>query len=195
MPAALTLRQRMSLIIGTSLSAEEIVAIPDTDINLAFFQEHGIRAPLLKAARITPVQLKSRGVTTARDFHALEFNTLDLIDGAFCASCVSAFGADDLLHEFLVTPNDAVALAGTPAVQQLGIDIGLLLILCAGAPQMASEVIAQTLPKGECLRGVPPETLLDTGLQAAQLKTLGFCPARLRSQTLCSSEHLVKLGF
>lgn len=167
----------------------------DSDINFDFFQEHGIRAPLLKAARITPMQLKARGVRTARNFHALEFNALDLIDGAFCASCVSAFGADDLMQEFLVTGNDAVALAGSAAVTQLGLDMGLLLMLCAGAPAMASEVVAQTLPKGGCLHGVAPETLLDTGLRAPQLKQLGYTPVSLQEQTRCNTVHLNKLGF
>lgn len=195
MPALLTTRQRMALIINTSLTASDIASMEDSEINFKFFMDHGIRGPLLRAARITPVQLKARGVETARDFHALDFNALDLTDGGFCAASVSAFGADELLQEFLVTPNDAVALAGTPAVDQLGLDVGVLLVLCAGAPEMAKEVISQTLPRGACLHGVAPETLLDTGLQAGTLKTLGFNPATLREQTRCSFDHLTQLGF
>ena len=191
----LSLRQRLALVVGTTVSAETVVAMDDADIHRDFLMAHGIRAPLLKAAKITPVQLKARGVATARDFHALEFTALDLVDGAFCAACVAAYGADELLAEFLVTPNDAVALAGSAAMHQLGLDVGTLLVLCAGAPGMAAEVVAQTPPRGANLTGVAPETLLDSGLRAKQLRELGFTPEALVAQTRADAVHLEKLGF
>lgn len=92
--APLTMRQRLALVVGTSISAETVLGMDDEEFTSEFLQAHGVCAPLLKAARITPIQLKARGVRTARDFHSLEFDTLDLVDGAFCAACVSAFGAE-----------------------------------------------------------------------------------------------------
>lgn len=192
---ALTLRQRLALVVGTGVAAEAVVAMDDAEFDFDFFLANGIRAPLLKAARIAPAQLKHRGVRSAAQFRALEYGALDLVDGAFCAACVAAFGADELLGEFVGTPNDAVVLAGSPAVQALGLDLGMLLVLCAGAPEMAAEVIAQTPPRGACLVGVAPDTLLDTGLRARKLRDLGFTPQALAEQTRVSVLHLSKFGF
>ena len=136
----LSLRQRLALVIGTGISDEAVVEMEDEQINYDFLLRNGVRAPLLKAAKITPVQLKARGVVSPAQFKALDFCTLDLVDGAFCASCVAAYGANELLAEFLTTPQDAVALAGSAAVDQLGLDVGTMLVMCSGAPEMAAEV-------------------------------------------------------
>ena len=191
----LTLRQRLALVVGTGVAAEAVVAMADDEFDFDFFLANGVRAPLLKAAKITPAQLKDRGVRTVAQFRALEYGVLDLVDGAFCAACVAAYGADELLGEFLLTPNDAVVLAGSPAVHALGLDLGVLLVLCAGAPEMAAEVVAQTPPRGACLVGVAPDTLLDTGLRAGKLRELGFTPQALAEQTRASVLHLSKFGF
>ena len=194
--AALSLRQRLALILPTGVSAEAIVAMPDAEIDYAFLLSHGVRAPLLKAAKITPVQLKARGVKTVSAFKTLDFGTLDMVDGAFCASCVAAYGADELLAEFLRTPQHAIALAGTAATQQLlGIDLGTLLVVCCAAPGPAYEVLAQTRPRGQCLRGVAPETLLDTGLRAKALRRLGYTPEAVCAQTRATVGDLDRLGF
>tara|TARA_B110000305_G_scaffold108098_1_gene121675 strand:- start:95 stop:733 length:639 start_codon:yes stop_codon:yes gene_type:complete len=191
----LSIRQRLALIIQTGVAAETIVDMPDAEIDYDFLLSNGVRAPLLKAAKITPVQLKARGVQTASAFKNLDFTTLYLVDGAFCASCVAAYGADELLAEFLITPQDAVALAGSSAMQQLGIDLGTLLIVCCGSPELAYEVVAQTPPRGNCLRGVAPETLLDTGLRAKTLRQLGYTAETVSAQTRATVGDLDKLGF
>ena len=191
----LSVRQRLALVLGTGIAAETVVDMDDARIDYDFLLANGVRAPLLKAAKITPVQLKARGVASPSQFRSLDFCTLDLIDGAFCASCVAAYGADALLTEFLTTPQDAVALAGSPAVDQLGLDIGMLLVVCCGAPDMAAEVLLQTQPRGGCLHGVAPVTLLDTGLRAKRLGELGFTAEALSAQTRASVLELDKLGF
>jgi len=191
----LSVRQRLSLVVGTGISAETAIDMDDAKIDYEFLLSNGVRAPLLKAAKIMPVQLKARGATSPSHFKALEFSTLDLVDAAFCASCVAAYGANDLLDEFLTTPQDAVALAGSPAVDQLGLDVGTLLVLCCGAPDMAAEVLLQMQPRGACLAGVAPETLLDTGLRAKRLNELGFNAEALSRQTQASIVDLDKLGF
>lgn len=191
----LSTRQRLALVVGTGIAAEVAVDMEDAGIDYDFLLSNGVRAPLLKAAKITPVQLKARGVATPSRFRALDFTTLDLVDGAFCASCVAAFGANELLNEFLTTPQDAVTLAGSAAIDQLGLDVGTLLVVCCGAPDMAAEVLLQTQPRGACLTGVAPETILDTGLRAKRLKELGFTAEALSRQTHASVVDLDKLGY
>lgn len=191
----LSVRQRLALVIGTGISAEAVVEMDDALIDYDFLLANGVRAPLLKAAKITPVQLKACGVASPSQFRSLDFCTLDLVDGAFCASCVAAYGAEALLTEFLTSPQDAIALAGSPAIDQLGLDVGTLLVVCCGSPDMAAEVLLQTHPRGRCLHGVAPETILDTGLRAKRLRELGFTAESLSAQTRASVVELDKLGF
>lgn len=191
----LTPRQRLAMVIGTGIEPQRILEMEDHEINYDFFLSNGITSPLLKAAKILPVQLKARGVRTPSEFRALEFSTLDLVDGAFCASCVAAFGADDLLSEFLQTAKDAVVLAGSPAMSQLNLDVGTLLVLCCREPELAAEVLDQTQPRAACLIGVAPATLLDTGIRAKALRQLGLDAQKVCEQTRASVMDLDKLGF
>ena len=153
---ALTRRQRLALASETQLSAGAVMAMADEEFTMAFFQAHGVRASHLRVAKLNPLQLKARGVASARDLRALEFNALDLGDPAFCASCIAAHGVDEVVSEFLITANDAVAVAGTAAVHQLKIGTGLLLLLRAGAPVEAASVLKLSLPRGEACAALPP---------------------------------------
>ena len=191
----LSLRQRLALVLDTGIGAKTVVDMEDARIDYDFLMSNGVRAPLLKAAKITPLQLKARGAASPSHFKALEFSTLDLVDGAFCAACVAAYGADALLTEFLTTAQDAVVLAGSAAVDQLGLDVATLLGMCCGEPDMAAEVLGQTHPRGGCLTGVAPATILDTGLRAKRLKDLGFSAEALSAQTRASVVDLDRLGF
>ena len=74
-----------------------------------------------------------------------------------------------MLDEFLATSNDAVVLAGSDAVERLGINLGLLLLLCSNQPGAAREVLAQY----QHARRVPPETLLETGGARRTLRRSG----------------------
>ena len=192
---ALTRRQRLALAAETSLSAEDALAMADEEFTMAFFQAHSVRAPHLRVAKLNPLQLKARGVARARDLRALEFNALDLSDPAFCASCIAAHGVDEVVNEFLITANDAVAVAGTAAVHQLKIGTGLLLLLCAGAPVEAASVLKLSLPRGECLRGVAAATLIDCGLRAQHLLAAGYSVEAVVAQTCATAQQLEQLGF
>ena len=156
---------------------------------------NGIRSKNLIVAKMTAPMLKARGAASARDLRMLEFDSLHLTEAGFCAGCISAFGAEEIVREFLITPGDAVSVAGSPAMHQLGLDIGTLLVLCAGSPTEAAAVIVQSLPRGGCLKGVAPVTLLDTGLRSQTLRELGYSPETLHEQTLCSRSDIQKLGF
>ena len=108
---------------------------------------------------------------------------------------VNSRRTDDLIAEFLTTASDAVVLAGSPAVHQLGLDVGTLLVMCAQQPRMAFEVLAQTTPRGACLSGVAPQTLLETGLTVRQLRELGYTREALAAQTCAGDVELGALGF
>ena len=191
----LSLKQRLALAAGTSVPLELAATMDDEAFNFVFLQANGIRARNLNVAKVTPPMLKARGVSTARDLRMLDFDALHLNDAGFCAGCVAAYGADDVVREFLITPADAVATAGSPAMHQLGLDVGTLLVLCAGAPTEAAAVLVQSLPRGGALKGVAPVTLLDTGLRAHGLRELGYGPESVTEQTRCSVVDLEKLGF
>ena len=98
---------------------------------------------------------------------------------------------------FLVCAEDAVAIAGSPAVDQLAVTMTDLLQLCAGQSIEAKAVLEQTT-RPNALEGVDVNTLLDTGLRANQLHALGYSSIGL-AQTLdggaCAGVQLSKFGF
>lgn len=190
-PTEYTLRQRVALVLEASVTAETLVAMADADINHAFLLEHQISPTLLRAAAVTPLQLKAHGTATAAQLAGLGFTALHLLDDEWCDDAVAAYGAPALLDEFLATSNDAVVLAGSTAVEKLGINLGLLLLVCAEKPSAAREVLAQY----RHLRRVPPQTLFETGLRAADLCALGFTKDRLAADTLATDAQLSHLGF
>ena len=190
-PTEYTLRQRVALVLESSDTAETIVAMPDAAINHDWLMAQRISPTLLRAANMTPLQLKAHGTRTAADLSALGFTTLHLLDEDWCEDALSAYGAPALLDEFLSTSNDAVVLAGSGAVERLGINLGLLLLLCANQPGAAREVLAHY----QHARRVPPETLLETGIRAPDLVALGITEKRLRADTLATDAQLALLGF
>ena len=186
-----TLRQRIALVLEASVTAETLVAMPDAEIHHTFLVDQGISPTLLRAAKITPLQLKAHGTRTVTDLSLLGFNAMHLLDEDWCEDAISAYGAPALLDEFLSTSNDAVVLAGSEAVDKLGINLGLLLLLCGNQPGAAREVLAHY----QHARRVPPETLLETGLRAPDLAALGLSKARLRQDTLATDAQLSVVGF
>ena len=186
-----TLRQRLALVIEADTTAEKIVGMADGDINHGFFLQHRISPTLLRAAAITPLQLKAHGTCTAMQLADLGFNALHMMDEEWCEDAIAAYGAPALLDQFLTTTNDAVILAGTDVVERLGVNLGLLLLMCSEQPGPAREVLAQY----KNARSVPPETLIETGLRAPDLVPLGFTEDRLRADTLATDAQLSVLGF
>ena len=194
-PAALTPKQRATLVLHSATSPAAAMAMDDAEFNADFFLAQGITARSLRAAKLTPQMLKQRGATSARVLRQLGYDALDLTDATFCANCIAVFGAADLLAEFMQTAADAVAVAGSSAARQLGLDVGTLLVLCAGAPVEAQSVIAQTPPRGGALQGVAAATLLDTGLRGGALRGLGYTASSICAQTMASATELEQLGL
>jgi len=186
-----SVRQRMALLIEANMTAEKMTTMRDGEIDHAFLLAHHISPTLLRAAKITPLQLKAHGTQNVDKLSELGFTALHLLDDAWCIGCVSAYGAPNLLDAFLTTTNDAVILAASPAIARLGINLGILLLMCANQPGAAREVLAQY----KHVRNVPPETLIETGMRAKDLQALGYTKARLREDTYATDAQLSLLGF
>ena len=194
-PSELTTRQRLALVVSGALAPQEVLSAEDAALDFAYFVKHKITSEALASVDIGPLQLKQRGATKPAQLRELGYETLDLCEAAFCAEAVAAFGADAVVEEFLVTPNDALVLAGTSAVEQLGLDVGTLLCMCEGDFGLAYLVLLACKPRGQCLTGVAPLTLLESGLRKSQLISLGYVRASIAEQTRASEDELAELGF
>ena len=192
---SLTKRQRVGIAAGTDLDIDTLINAGDDYFTLEFLLQNQCTSSLLKAAAIGPVQLKAMGARSPEQLRALGYDTMDLVEPAFCAECVCAYGASSMLSEFLLTADDAVVLAGSAAMRQLGVDVGTLLVFCAANSSAAFEVLRQISPRGTALMGVAPATIQDTGLDAKALVDLGFSAVSVQTQTLASTTQLLDLGF
>lgn len=191
----LTPRQKLALA-RRAVMPESILETNDNDINNTFFSRHGIYATNIRSAGLFPLALRHRGVADATALRTLGFDAIDLNDAAFCASSISAFGADDVTRSFILTAGDAVAISGSTAVVQLGVTAQKLLETCAGAPVQAKSVVQQMEPRGGALRGVDMRVILDSGLRAQTLCNLGYSADSLKEQTVgCTDRELNLLGF
>ena len=189
-----TPRVRISLFRAT-MSMDDILALPAESISCRLLKSYGVSAANIRVANITPMQLKELGCQSAFELRELGFDALDLNNPTFCASAVSAFGADELKKAFLMSAGDAVCLAGSTAQFQLGIASKAMIAATAGFPTHAVAVLQQLQPKGASLFGCEASALLDSGLRAKQLSGLGYHAESIREQVAATEEDLTKLGF
>lgn len=190
----LSVRQKLTMFHGSGLSAEAVLSTEDDAINFELMLKSAVKALNLTAAGVRPLELKRRGVSTAAQLRRLGYDALHLVDPVICSEASAAFGATDVVENFLCTASDAVALAGSEAVSTLGISVGQLLSACAGAPTEALSVLQQVTVEAP-LQGVAATTLLDTGVRAPQLKQLGIGLTSMRELVGVTGEELAKLGF
>lgn len=187
-------RQRLSLLHGVQITAEELLSMKDEQFTYEFIKDKGIKSNNIVMANIGPKKLKEMGLKTPDQLRELGFDALYLADPKFASECNSCFGSDVVLEAYLKSASDAVALAGSDAMNILGINVVDLLNVCAGAPTEASAVLQQ-LPLGNSLIGVPASVLLDTGLRKTALMELGYSLTVVASQTGADGHQLSKLGF
>jgi hypothetical protein len=187
----LTARQRATLFYETKHAD---CTLPDAEITFAAIVHAGCSALQITAAEIGPLELKRRGATTPMQLRRLGFDALHLTDETFVHEIVAAFGAQEVSKSFLLTAEDAVAVAGSPAVEVLNTTTNDLLVLCAGAPMEAHAVLQQTT-RADALEGVSTSTLLDTGLRAAQLHALGYSSTGLARTLEGATREIAKFGF
>ena len=193
-PNDLSVQQRLCLFHGTGVSASEALGMPQEEITFELMISNGVSATNLVVAQLKPMALKRLGVEEASQLRRLGFDSLHLTDAAFCTEANAAYGARQVVETFLTAPCDAVALAGSDAMHILNLSAQVLLETCAGAPTEAHAVLKQLTDK-EPLKNVPATVLLDAGLRAPALASLGFNFGKLTAQTGANPEQVLKLGF
>ena len=172
---ALSDRQRIALLHGSGLKPAEVLELDDAEFRLEALLRRGCTAANIVCSGVNAGQLRERGVKHATTLRRLGFDSLHLVDSSICSDFSREFGADAVQRAFLTSASDAVVVAGTEAVSILCLTPDFLLSLCAGAPIEASNVIAQhDTPAAELMKEVTTSVLLDTGLRAAQLRSLGI---------------------
>lgn len=192
--SGLSVKARLCLFHHTAITAEHALSLADDEITFDLLLRNGSNAVNVSAAGLGPMELKARGASTAESLRRVGFDAVSLCDAAFANQALLAYGADSVKRAFVVSPQDAVAVAGSEAVRILDVDVQQLLEACAGAPLHAACVLKQ-LPRGCSLAGVPANTLLDAGLRQQTLLALGYSISQLVAQCRASSAQLAKLGF
>ena len=166
----------------------------DADMTFAMLVENGVKVKNVAAAGIGPKKLKEMGLENAEQLRKFGFDALYLADPKFASEANAAFGSDSIREIYLNSASDAVAIAGTDAMDLLGITCLDLMQVCAGAPTEAHAVLQQ-LPLGKSLTGVQASVILDTGLRKAALMELGYSLSTIVAQTSADAKQLAKLGF
>jgi hypothetical protein len=190
----LSARQRLTLFHGTTLTAEQALNLDADQITFQYLVAKNVSPTNIVAAGLKPYGLKKMGAETASSLRRLGFDALYLVDPVFCMEMNGAYGANSVIEAFLVTPADAVALAGSEAMHILNINLQKLLETCAGAPTEAASVIQQSWDEKSNV-SVSATTLLDTGLRATQLKSIGFNVVNIQKLMNPSADEFAKLGF
>ena len=193
-PGQLSIRSRLALFDGTSVSAEDACTMDEGALTYDLMMRNGVKANNLVVACVGPTQLKARGVESAMQLRQLGFDALHLVDPDFCNEASMAFGSDCIKDAFLASAADAVALAGSEAMHILNITTLTLLRQCAGFPGEAIAVLQQ-LPQGNSLHGIPGNVVLDAGLRADTLKRCGYGMAGVIEQLAPTGTELGKLGY
>ena len=187
-------RTRLIIFHNSGLKASKALLVPDEEITYDLLLLNQVKAVNFVAAGVGPSALKTRGVDTASKLRDFGFDSLHLVNSYWCNEALLTFGREDLINTFLVAPEDAVALAGSPAMQMLKITTSELLERCIGFPAEAFAVMQQ-LPRGCSLKGVKADMLLDCGLHLSALSKCGYTIEIIIQDTNASAEHLQKLGF
>lgn len=190
----LGVKARLCLFHETGITAEKALSLADDEITFSFLIESGSKSTNILTAGLGPMELKTRGAQTAGSLRKMGFDAVSLCDKVFANQASLAYGAVEVKKAFIVSPQDAVSVAGSEAVHILDIGVQTLLEVCAGAPLQALCVLQQ-LPRGCSLQGVLADTLLDTGLRQKALNSLGYSISQVVSQCNANSKHLAKLGF
>ncbi len=170
----------------------------DALINKEFMYTHSIPPQNILAAELTPVMLKERGFTSPSMLTSVGFDSLHLVNTAFCESCIEAYGAQSVVHSFITRPIDAVCISGSGATSQLGIGMEQLLVECAGETTEAAAVVRQMIEQigvVRALEGVTAKTLLDTGLRAKALIQVGLDKKQIVASIVPSPQQMIKLGY
>ena len=190
----LSLRSRLAIFDGTSVSAETACTMEESEITYDLLMRSGVRAVNLLVGSYGPTILRGRGVESATQLRQLGFDALHLCDPDFCNEASMAYGAKGVVEAFLASAQDAVAIAGSEAMHILNLEPKQLLEHCAGFPGEALAVLEQ-LPQGVSLHGVSCGAVLDSGLRANSLVRCGYGLTAVVTQLAPTGSELQKLGY
>ena len=190
----LSTRARLALFHDTSVNAEVALNMHDHEISFDFVLRSGVKPTNLIVGGLGPAALKARGATCAAQLRKLGLTAMNLCDATFCNEANFAFGAADVLDAFLVTAEDAVAVAGCEAQHILNVGVNDLLIRCCGFPAEAIAVLQQ-LPRGAALNDVSCNVVLDAGLRSHSLAKCGYGLASVVAQLGPTGGEITRLGF
>ena len=87
----LTTRQRLLAFHGSTLSAEQALALGEEELGKSLFMQAGVSAHNLAAAGVGPKLLHKLGATQAADLRELGFDSLYLSDSKFCSEANAAY--------------------------------------------------------------------------------------------------------
>ena len=140
----LSFRSRLVLLYHTEKSAVEALTMPEHEFTYELFLTHNIGPSHFQVASVSPGWLKRHGVDSAAKMKVLGYDALHLAAcPVFCNEMVNEFGVESLREAFLTEPQDAVSLAGSHAIDMLGIATRQLLETCIGYPSHAVSALYQ----------------------------------------------------
>lgn len=171
-PLEISQRQRIALVVGTDLLAEEALTMEVATVTAAWLASKRIGLPNLLAADLFPLRLFRLGVATTADaVAALGFDALSLfMHPRVAAEGVALFGEAACRGVWLRTPQDAIALAGgVEACRAMDVTVQRLLEACESDPGAAECVLMCIENPGVCLRAVSVGVIVRTGIDVAKL--------------------------
>ena len=172
-------------------------ASSDTNMLLSMIKEHNVKMHHVLASNTTISTLHRLGMQNLSDYVSLGMDSLYLSYECLSSQMLQIFGRDSLVDRFLITPTDAVNLAGTEGCKVLCISTNELLNACAGDPTHAFVVLrALGCPSStlEC-SNIDPITLINTGLRSQALVSLGLNLVTLTNECGLDASHARSLGF
>lgn len=191
----LSTEQRLCIFYGSNIAAREALALSAEEMCFKLMRANGCSYQAIAAAGLRPKQLHAMGFESAQHFRQIGMDALDLADWKVSCELVELFGAFAVKEAFLTTASDAVAFAGTESARLLQIDIDELLALCAGEPESACTVLELQSDIVDQLRGTTVGRLLDTGLRAEALASLGVTLVTLTSTMGATAAQVQQLGY
>ena len=195
----LSFRQRLILFHHCDdLLFAEVALWDDDSIDFDCFLKHNVKAKHLLCAEVHINELFKRGVDSIQNLKKLGFDSLHLTCNSFCSSCLEVYGTDATRNGFILTPMDAVAVAGQSATAMLGLTTRQLLELTIGFPQCASAVLQQQvglMGVREALRGLDVPLMLDCGLRANTFTKCHVTAFHLKEACGCTVGDFERLGY
>ena len=177
--------QRLALFANTSVDPEVAVLLEEADLTTEYLARAGVVWDNVVAAGLTVTELHSTGMVCTLDgLCRLGLDALEVgASSELATALVDLYGREEVRNAFLVTPQDATAVAGAPGQEILCVSPAELLELCAGSPYEARAVLVALGEPEVVMKAINAQSLLDAGIRGKMLREIGFTVARV-------SEHL-----